>query len=168
MSRWETLSRRLCVWCAVAAGLCLTGIVTVTVLNIVFRRTGILPPITGAQESTEFFGALAVALALPFTQLRKANISVEMLHSYMSPRVRTWVERVNATIAAALCLVVAWRCVVYALDLRAAKEVSMTLAIPFWPINMVIGACFVLLALVFVLDAVKPDRAHAPPPEASV
>jgi TRAP-type C4-dicarboxylate transport system permease small subunit len=162
MSRLRALSERLSTYCAVAAGTCLMAIVVLTTLNIIFRRTSFLPPITGAQEGAAFLGALAVALALPFTQVRKANICVEMLQPYLSERARVLVERANGFISAIVCLLIAWQCAVYALDLWEAEEVSMTLAIPFYPIILVIGACFAMLAVVFVTDALKPVHRAAP------
>lgn len=162
MDRWRALSERLSVWCAVAAGTCLMGIVLVTTLNIVFRRTSVLPPITGAQEGAAFLGALAVALALPFTQVSKANIGVEMVQAWLPERARLIGERVNSVVSAVVCLLIAWRCAAYGLDLWESDEVSMTLAIPFHPILFVMSGCFVLLAAVFLTDAAKPAPHAAP------
>ena len=106
----RALSERLSTYCAVAAGTCLMAIVVLTTLNIIFRRTSFLPPITGAQEGAAFLGALAVALALPFTQVRKANICVEMLQPYLSERARVLVERANGFISAIVCLLIAAAC----------------------------------------------------------
>lgn len=138
------------------------AIVVLTTLNIIFRRTSFLPPITGAQEGAAFLGALTVALALPFTQVRKANICVEMLQPYLSERARMLVARANGFISAIVCLLIAWRCAVYALDLRESEEVSMTLAIPFYPIILVMSACFAMLAVVFVIDGLEPADHAAP------
>jgi TRAP-type C4-dicarboxylate transport system permease small subunit len=147
---------------AIAAGCCLMGMVGITTLNIILRRPPFHSPLTGAHELSAFLGALLIGLALPLTQLRKGNISVEILRAYLSEPVAAALERVLALVCGGLSIVIFWRLIVYGLDLRERDEVSMTLAIPFWPALVAIGICFAVLSLVFIVQAAMPaDRTPA-------
>jgi TRAP-type C4-dicarboxylate transport system permease small subunit len=54
-----------------------------------------------------------------------------------------------------MCLLIAWRCVVYAIGLREAREVSLTMGIPFYPFVLVVGVSFALLAFALLVDAIR-------------
>jgi TRAP-type C4-dicarboxylate transport system permease small subunit len=155
-NRLRAIAGRISHVCAVIAGICLMAIVVLTTLNIVFRQTPFIPPITGAQEGTAFLGALLIALAMPMTQLQKSNISVEMIHSVLSTRAATTLARMNAVISAAVCLLIAWQCAAYAIDFWESGEVSMTLAVPFYPLILIVSASFAMLALIFITDCIAP------------
>ena len=139
--------------CAIVAGICLMAIVVLTSLNIVSRK--FMSPILGAHEATEYLGALLISLTLAYNQLRKENISVELVDTFLSARSRAIMESITSFLSLILCLLIAWRCVVYAIGLWETKEVSLTLAIPFYPFVMIVGASFALLAYALLIDSLK-------------
>lgn len=151
------------------AACCLVGMVALTTLNIVLRRPPFEAPLTGAHELTAFLGALVISLSLPLNQLRKGNIRVEILQSLIPPRLRALLERTVLLVSGVLCGVIVWRLVVYALVLRDKGEVSMTLAIPYFPFILVLGVCFLMLAVVLVVQSIAPlDPSEGPADEASL
>jgi TRAP-type C4-dicarboxylate transport system permease small subunit len=139
--------------CAVVAGVCLMAIVALTTLNIVARQ--FMSPILGTHEATEYLGALLISLTLAYNQLKKENIGVELVDTYLSPRVRALLTCITSLLSLVLCLAIAWRSIVYAVELWEAKEVSMTMGIPFFPIVLVVGASFALLALALLVDSLR-------------
>lgn len=150
----EAISR----FCVVIAGCCLMTIVVLITLNVIVRRVPFLGPITGVHETASFLAALLIGLSLPRNQLLKGNISVEMIRTVVSRRVEAVMDCVIALICLALCLLIAWRSALYASTLWDRHEVSLTLGVPFYPIIFTIGACFALLAFVFLTDLLLAMR----------
>ena len=56
-----------------------------------------------------------------------------------------------------LCVTISWRLFDYALVLRGRQEVSMTLAIPFYPFIIVTSLCFGMLAFVLFVQVITPS-----------
>ena len=51
-----------------------------------------------------------------------------------------------------LFLIVAWQCIVLAIDMKAAGEVTPTLLLPFYPIVYCMAVCFFVLCLAILVD----------------
>jgi TRAP-type C4-dicarboxylate transport system permease small subunit len=149
----NALADRIARHCAAVAGVCLMAIVVLTALNIVARK--LMLPILGAHEATQYLGALLISLTLAYNQLKKENINVELVHAFLPARARALLDGVTSLLCVVMCLLIAWRCIVYALDLWATKEVSMTMGIPFYPVILVVGASFALLALALLIDSLN-------------
>jgi TRAP-type C4-dicarboxylate transport system permease small subunit len=153
LQRMHAFAELIARHCTVLAGVCLMAIVVLTTLNIVARKFA--APILGAHEATEYLAALLIGLTLAYNQLRKENISVELVDTFLSPRTRALMESVTSFFCLVMCLLIAWRCVVYAMGLREAREVSLTMGIPFYPVVLVVGASFALLAFALLVDSLK-------------
>ncbi|HWE15850.1 MAG TPA: TRAP transporter small permease [Hyphomicrobiaceae bacterium] len=153
IDRMQALVEVVARYCAVVAGVCLMAIVALTVLNIVTRK--FMWPILGAHEATEYLGALLIGLTLAYNQLKKENISVEIVDNFLPARVRALLESVTSFLCLLLCVLIAWRCIIYAIGLWESKEVSLTLGIPFYPFAMIVGASFALLALTLLIDSIR-------------
>ena len=138
--------------CAAIAGSCLMAIVALVTLNIILRRPPFHSPIAGAHEISAFLNAAVIGLALPLTQLTKKNIGVELLVGNVPRPVRVVLERVVALASMIVCLLIAWRSVLYGMTLWERGEVSLTLSIPFYPFIFAVSLCFVLLAFVLFAD----------------
>lgn len=154
IQRMQAFAEQIARHCAVVAGVCLMAIVVLTTLNIVARRF-MSSPILGAHEATEYLGALLIGLTLAYNQLGKENISVEFLDTVLPQRSRALLESITSFLCLLLCVLIAWRCGVYAIGLWEAKEVSMTIGIPFYPFVLVVGASFALLAFALLIDALR-------------
>ena len=81
----------------VIAGVALIGIVLVVVANTVSRRTP-LGPVLGTYEYAKYLEGIVIVFALCFNQIKKANISVDLLTMRLS-------RRANAIVASAMYLV---------------------------------------------------------------
>ncbi|WP_300672607.1 TRAP transporter small permease [Desulfoluna sp.] len=119
------------------AALCLLGMMGITCLDVVLRF--FRHPIPGAYETVGFLGALMVAFALADTTLKGGHIAVEFLVEKLSSRTRKWIDRITTLVLVLLFGLLTLRMGGYALDLKEAAEVSMTLKVPVWPV--VTGLC---------------------------
>ncbi len=129
------------------------AVVALITANIILRRAPFYAPILGAHEVSSFMGALLIGLALPLTQLRDRNISVEFAQANLPKPAASILKRVLALICMGLCALLAWRLVAYGMILWGRHEVSLTLFIPFFPFIFVLSVCFIVLAFVFLTDA---------------
>lgn len=118
-------------------------------------------PILGTYEMVGFLGTVVIAFALAYTSIERGHIAVDILMDRMPTGVQNTVEGFNHLIGAALFLLIAWQSTVYAGDLKASGEVSLTLAIPTYPFVYGIAAGCALLTIVLAADAVKAFRRAA-------
>lgn len=107
-------------------------------------------PIFGSIELVSFMGVLAVALALPVTQLTKGHIGVELFVDKLPRKGRLFFELCTETVSLALFIVITWRMFLFSIKLRASGEVSMNLHLPEYAIVFVLACCCVVLCLVIV------------------
>lgn len=142
----ETLSR----YGTTIAACCLMAVVAIIAGNIIIRQ--FIDPIEGVHEVAAFLGALVIALSLARNQLSKENIGVEIIHVYLPKRIQLIVEAVTSLISAIVSALIAWQLLAYGFHLYDSNEVSMTLAMPYYPFIAVVGLCFALLALVLFSD----------------
>lgn len=118
-------------------------------------------PILGTYEMVGFLGTVIIAFALAYTSIERGHIAVEILVDRLPVKAQNTLEGFNHLIGAALFLLIAWQSKVYAGDLRASGEVSLTLAIPTYPFVYGIAAGCVLLALVLAAESLRSLRRAA-------
>jgi len=112
-------------------------------------------PILGTYEMVGFLGTAVIAFALAFTSIERGHIAVEILMDRFPAKVQNFVEGINHLIGAALFILISWQSMVYAGDLKASGEVSLTLAIPTYPFVYGIAAGCSILALVLALESLR-------------
>ncbi len=115
-------------------------------------------PITGTYELMGFLAALFVSFALAQTSVDKGHIAVDFLVMRLSPRTQRIVDAVNDAVCIVLFAMVTWQCVIYAAELKASGEVSMTLQLPVFPVVYGIGAGSAVLCLVLAARVVDNLR----------
>ena len=141
----EKLARAL-YW---VAGASIIAMMLITCADVVLRF--LRRPIPGTYELVCFFGALAVSFAMAHTSLLKGHVAVSVVVELFSIKIQGYIESVTNMLGLILFSMIAWRSILYANDLRATGEVSMTLQMPFYPFVYGIGfsaagVCLVLLA----------------------
>ena len=129
------------------SSICLLGMMSVTCIDVTLRF--FRHPIPGAFETVGFLGALMVAFALADTTLKGGHIAVEFLVEKLHSGVRKWLDRITTFVLILLFGLLTLRMGGYALELKEAAEVSMTLKMPVWPV--VAGICGGLGLFVAVL-----------------
>jgi TRAP-type C4-dicarboxylate transport system permease small subunit len=132
---------------AVALGAGLLVVTSVTLRALTTR------PIQGDVELTQFAIALAISLALPWCQLRGANIIVDFFTQKLPPRGVRALDGAGALLIGAMCTLLAWRTSVGAVSVRDATETSMILGLPMWWVYVSLAPGLALAALVAFVQA---------------
>ena len=135
------------------AGVFMAAMILVTCANIFLRIVWV--PIKGTFELMGFFGAVATAFVLGYTQLKKAHISVDILVNVFSQRIRTIFNGINYFVCMIFFAVLGWQISRLATTIWKTGEVTETLRIIYYPFTYgVTFGCF-LLALVLLVDLLK-------------
>jgi TRAP-type C4-dicarboxylate transport system permease small subunit len=138
---------------AAVAGVALSFLMLLTIADVALRLLG--RPIVGTYELVALSGAVAIGLSLPLTSWMRAHIYVDSFVNRL-PRVpRAVLTIATRLLVLVLFLLIGWNLLEYAMDLRAAGEVSPTLRVPFYPVTLGVGVSCFLQCLVMVADIVK-------------
>jgi TRAP-type C4-dicarboxylate transport system permease small subunit len=135
------------------AGSVIAFVAALMVVTSIAMRTLTTRPIQGDVELTQFAVALAISLALPWCQLRGANIIVDFFTQRLPMRQQRWLDGVGALLVAAMCALLAWRTSVGALAVYEAGETSMIRSLPMWWVYASLAPGLALAALVAAVQA---------------
>ena len=112
-------------------------------------------PISGAFELMGYFGAVAMAFSLGFTQLHKGHIAVDILVLGLSRRPRRILNCINDFICMLFFGAVSWQITRYGTTLLQTGEVTETLGIIYYPFTYCVALGCATIALVFLTDLLK-------------
>lgn len=139
--------------CAILAGLLLTVITLVTCASMLGRNT-IEITLVGDIELTAFAGGAAVALFMPWCQLRRGNIIVDFFTARVSQRGINGLDRLGALLMAMMFALLAWRGLLGGINAYDTHSTSMMLGMPEWVLYSAMIPPFVLTALIALHQAV--------------
>jgi len=128
----------------------MVAMILLTCANIVSRLVWV--PIKGTFELMGFFGAVATAFALAYTQMKKAHIAVDILVNRFPPRIRTLLSGINYFICSLFFGVAGWQIARWAGTIRETGEVTETLRIVYYPFTYGVALGCILIALVLFVD----------------
>jgi TRAP-type C4-dicarboxylate transport system permease small subunit len=117
--------------CAVLAGVLLTAITLVTCASLIGRNM-LGASLVGDYELTAVTAGAAVALFLPWCQVRRGNIIVDFFTSRMPGSVNGVLDRFGALVMATMLLLLTWRTVIGALSSYSSQTTTMMLGFPEW------------------------------------
>jgi TRAP-type C4-dicarboxylate transport system permease small subunit len=146
------LLRRVAATFAIAGSAVASAAALMVVTSITLRAMT-TRPIQGDVELTQFAVALAISLALPWCQLRGANIIVDFFTQRLPVRQVRWLDGLGALLMAAMCALLAWRTSIGALSVYEAGETSMILSLPMWWVYASLAPGLALAALVAAMQA---------------
>jgi len=135
------------------AGWFLLAMILLSCANIFLRI--VWKPIPGTFELMGFFGALATALALAYTQMMRGHISVDILVNMFSQRMRKRINVFNNIIFMCFFAIVAWHMGKYSNTAWKSGEVTETLHIIYYPFTYCIALGCTVLAFVFLVEILK-------------
>ena len=141
---------RLLYWIAGTAIIVMMVLTCGDVILRFFRR-----PIPGTYELVCFLGAVAVAFAMAHTTVQKGHVAVSLVVRLFPARIQGLVESITSTFGFIFFALIAWQSVLYAKDLYASGEVSLTLQLPFYPFVYGIGFSAAAVCLVLLTDLFK-------------
>lgn len=137
---------KACKATAFVSGVTLVMLALMSLWSIVGRSV-FDTPLIGDYELVQMLSAVAVALALPYAHWIGAHVIVDFFTANAKPKTNAFFDLMANLIMAFFSIVIAWRCVVGLLDLRANFDASMMLNIPTWWSYVPFVPAFVLLAL---------------------
>lgn len=148
--------------CAILAGVLLTVITLMTCVSLIGRNTTGWT-IVGDFELTGFAAGAAIALFLPWCQLRRGNIIVDFFTVKASPRTKDGLDRLGALVLALALGLMTWRTTLGGLNAWNTQAGSMMLGAPEWMVYVLMVpplAITTLIALVQALRGFDAEGAH--------
>ena len=148
--------------CAVLAGVLLTAITLMTCISLIGRNTTGWT-IVGDFELSGAAAGAAIALFLPWCQVRRGNIIVDFFTAKASQRTTAALDRLGALLFAVAMALMTWRTTVGGLNAWKSQSGSMMIGFPEWVIyvGMVppLALC-VVIGLVQAVRGVEPEGAR--------
>ncbi|PYB77080.1 MULTISPECIES: TRAP transporter small permease [Rhizobium] len=135
-------------------GLCLVIACGLTVASIVGGLA--IRPLPGEIELVEVLCGLAVFAFLPYCQLKRGHVGVDILISAFGPKAMNWTQLIGDVIIAVLIGVVTWRHVIGTLDKLGNGETTPLLLFPVWW-GFAIGAALLIANLFVCLFIIFAD-----------
>lgn len=135
------------------AGTAIVAMMLLTCADVVlryFRR-----PIPGTYELVCFLGAVAVSFAMAHTSIEKGHVSVSFIVTLFPSRLQRFIECMTNCFGLFLFALIAWQSIIYANDLYASREVSLTLELPFYPFVYGVGLSAAVVCLILLSDLFK-------------
>ncbi len=139
--------------CAIAAGVLMTGITLLTCVSLIGRNTTGWTIVGDFELSASAAGA-AVALFMPWCQVRRGNIIVDFFTTGASALTQSRMDRFGALLMAVVMTLLAWRSTVGGLSAWKAQSGSMMLGFPEWIVYCGIVPPLALCAVIALHQAV--------------
>ena len=114
----------------VFGGFCLVLACGLTAASIVGAIT--IRPLPGEIELVEALCGLAVFAFLPFCQLKRGHVGVDILISAFGPKAMNWTQLIGDVVIALLMALVTWRHAIGTLDKFENGETTPLLLMPVW------------------------------------
>ncbi|MDZ4074877.1 MAG: TRAP transporter small permease [Hylemonella sp.] len=133
--------------CAILAGVLLTVITLMTCLSVLGRNTT-GTTLVGDFELTGVAAGAAIALFLPWCQLRRGNIIVDFFTASASERTTAALDRVGAFVLGLCMALLAWRTVLGGLSAWSTQSATMMLGFPEWIVYTLMVPPLILTALI--------------------
>ncbi|WP_457445294.1 TRAP transporter small permease [Roseateles sp. P5_E4] len=139
---------------ALLGGVCALLVAGMTLWSVIGRNL-FASPVRGDVELSQIGIALAIALCLPWCQLRRGNIIVDFFTQAAPERVNGALDRFGALLLAVMLGLLAWRTGMGAAAVDEAGEQTMILGLPMWWAYAILAPGLALTAVIAVAQAVK-------------
>ena len=146
--------------CAIFAGVLLTLITLMTCASLIGRNTlGVT--LAGDFELTGVVAGAAIALFLPWCQLRRGNIIVDFFTTGAKDSTNAALDRFGAFLMAASMALMAWRTVLGGLNAYDTHSGTMMLGFPEWVVYVGMVPPLALTAVIAFTQAARGFRTEA-------
>lgn len=140
-------------FCAILAGVLLTVITLMTCVSLIGRNTiGIT--LSGDFELTGVVAGAAIALFLPWCQLRRGNIIVDFFTAKASTNTTAWMDRFGALLLAIALGLLAWRTTLGGINAFDTQSGTMMLGFPEWIVYVCMVPPIALTAVIALRQSV--------------
>jgi len=140
--------------CAILAGLLLTTVTLMTCASLIGRNT-VGVTLVGDFELTGVAAGAAIALFLPWCQIRRGNIIVDFFTARASERTNARLDRFGALLLAGVMGLLAWRTVLGGLNAWNTQSGTMMLGFPEWIVYTAMVPPLVLTTAIGLAQAVR-------------
>jgi TRAP-type C4-dicarboxylate transport system permease small subunit len=142
----------LAAFCAILAGVVLTLITLITVMAVLGREV-LGKTVAGDFELVGVAAGAAIALFLPWCQVKRGNIVVDFFTTGASAKAINTMDRFGSLLMALMAGVFAWRSTLGGLNVYDTHSGTMMLNFPEWIIYALMVPPLALTALVGLLQA---------------
>ncbi len=146
--------------CAIVAGLLMVAVTLMTCVSLIGRNTTGWT-IVGDIELTAAAAGAAVAMFLPWCQVRRSHIIVDFFTAKASPGTNAALDRVGTLVTSAVLGVMAWRSAIGGINAWNSNEASMMLNLPNWIVYVFIVPGLTLAAVIALAQAVSGASADS-------
>jgi TRAP-type C4-dicarboxylate transport system permease small subunit len=129
--RLGRLLHRAATGIALLGGLVLFALTLLTVISVVGRAV-FSAPIPGDFELVELGMAVAIFSFLPYCQIVRGNVIVDLFTSKASARTKALLDGVGNLLFTAIAALLTWRVALGGLEIRSYHETTMVLQVPVW------------------------------------
>lgn len=143
---------QLAKFCAILAGVILTGITLMTCASLIGRNTT-GTTLVGDFELTGVAAGAAIALFLPWCQVRRGNIIVDFFTARASERTNALLDRMGAALLGLSLALLAWRAAIGGLSSYNAHSTTMMLGFPEWVVYAAMVPPMILTAVIGLWQA---------------
>ena len=116
---------------ALLGGLVLFALTLLTVISVVGRAV-FSAPIPGDFELVELGMAVAIFSFLPYCQIVRGNVIVDLFTSKARPHTKALLDGVGNLLFTAIAALLTWRVALGGLEIRSYRETTMVLQVPVW------------------------------------
>lgn len=148
--------------CAILAGVLLTVITLMTCVSVLGRNTT-GATLVGDFELTGVVAGAAIALFLPWCQLRRGNIIVDFFTSRTSQGANALLDRMGAVLLGLCMSLLAWRTVLGGLSAWNTQSATMMLGFPEWIVYTLMVPPLILTALIGLCQGLMGFEPEAQP-----
>lgn len=137
---------------AVAGGLLFCALAGLTVVSVAGRALFSMP-IPGDFEVVAMGTAIAAFLCLPYCQLNRGHVRVDLFLERISPRAAELLDATGGLLCAAIAALFAWRMAHGLVDAMRDRDVTIILGLPLWWAYPIAVCAFALLAACCIYTA---------------
>jgi TRAP-type C4-dicarboxylate transport system permease small subunit len=139
-------------FCAILAGVLLTLITLMTCLSVIGRNTT-GQTLVGDFELTGVAVGAAIALFMPWCQLKRGNIIVDFFTANASPGATDRLDRLGALVLGLCMALLTWRTTLGGLNAYSNQSGTMMLNFPEWLVYLCMVPPLALTALIGLWQA---------------
>jgi TRAP-type C4-dicarboxylate transport system permease small subunit len=141
--------------CAILAGLLLTVITLMTCISVIGRET-VGTPITGDFELSGMAAGAAVALFMPWCQIKHGHIIVDFFTNKLATTTNAQLDRLGALFMAVMMGLLTWRTTLGGLNVWGNQSGTMILGFPEWVVYVAMVPPLALTTVIALLQAACP------------
>ncbi|HEX2543606.1 MAG TPA: TRAP transporter small permease [Ramlibacter sp.] len=145
---------QLAKFCAILAGFLLTVITIITCASLIGRNTT-GTTLVGDFELTGVAAGAAIALFLPWCQVRRGNIIVDFFTAKASERTNAALDRLGALLLGLAMALLAWRAGLGGLSSWRSHSTTMMLGFPEWIVYAAMVPPMILTAVIGLVQAAR-------------